>query len=203
MNLYIRQLPLHKSAISSIATVAMNGFKLACCAAIVVLTGSCERNLQPVEVRESRPLTDADRDTSFVAVMPAEWRQVPTTQFRDFNCMFGKDGEVYVSIGSGGVKENAERWLRQLGDENPKVEQEKLEQVEMFGGRGYIVEARGDFAGMQGATMKDAALLGALVESRGALVTVKMVGRADEVAAERERFLKFCKQLSWRDAGDE
>lgn len=202
-NLQQCQLPLQEAGIRSIAPIAMNGIKLAYCVALAMLMSCCERSSKPIEVRETRPLTEADSEASFVAVMPSAWRQVASVQFRDFNCKFGKDGEVYVSLGSGEVKENAERWLRQLGEESPNVALDKLERVEIFGESGYLVEAQGKFAGMQGVTMDGAALLGALVQTRGALVTVKMVGKADEVKAQRENFLKFCNQLSWRKVGDE
>ena len=163
----------------------------------IIALSSCEDHTKPVTVTESRRLTISDNEGNLHATMPSDWRRVPSTKFRDFNCKFGETGEVYVSIGSGGIKENAERWLKQFGNENP-VDVDKLEQLTVFGEQAVILEAEGKFAGMRGINIDDGGLLGLLVTSRGGLITVKMIGNADEVKAQRENFIQFSKSLKWK-----
>lgn len=170
--------------------------------AIVVLPllvfSSCNESTEPVVVTERRELTSYDTDGNLHVTMPSDWRRVPSTKFRDFNCKFGKDGEVYISIASGDMKENAERWLKQFGDQS-SVDLSELEKLTVLGAMGVIIEAEGTFQGMRGKSQEDAALLGLLVNSYGNLITVKMVAGADEVEAQRENFMDFCKSIRWED----
>ena len=162
-----------------------------------ILLVSCQEKNKPIEITERRELTSYDTEGNLKVAMPSDWRRVPSTKFRDFNCKFNEDGEVYISIASGGIKENAERWLKQFGSEEAIVV-EDLATVESMGGTGRIIEASGKFQGMRGVSIDDAALLGMMVESAGNLITVKMVGKADEVEAERENFMAFCRSIQWR-----
>lgn len=175
----------------------MNLRKLALGLAPMIALTSCDENIKPVEVTETRKLTTYDDESNLAVVMPKEWRRVPSTQFRDYNCKFSENGEVYISIASGEIKTNAERWLKQFGDARPVVVSE-LEQLEALGGKAVILEAEGTFAGMRGVTVDNTALLGLLVESRGNLITVKMVGKKNEVQAQRENFIAFCKSIQWK-----
>ena len=74
----------------------------------------------------------------------------------------------------------------------------ELEQLDVMGAKAVILEAEGTFAGMRGSNIEDAALLGLLVETRGNLITVKMIGKKDEVQAQRENFTAFCKRIQWK-----
>lgn len=175
----------------------MNLYKLALGLALMIALTSCDNSTKPVTVIETRKISSYDEEGNLHAVMPAEWRRVPSTKFRDFNCKFNKDGEVYISVGSGGVKENAERWLKQFGDNNSVIVPE-LEKIDVLGQQAAILEAEGSFTGVRGINIEDAALLGMLIEVNGGLITVKMVGKADEVKAQRENFLSFCKSIQWK-----
>ena len=175
----------------------MNLRKLALGLVPMIALTSCDESTKPVEVTETRKLTSYDDDSNLAVAMPKEWRRVPSTRFRDYNCKFNKDGEVYFSIGSGDIKSNAERWLKQFGDTRAVVVSE-LEQLDVMGAKAVILEAEGTFAGMRGSNIEDAALLGLLVETRGNLITVKMIGKKDEVQAQRENFTAFCKSIQWK-----
>lgn len=164
---------------------------------LCAVVSSCEDKTQPVEVTQTRNLTTFDQDSVLHMVMPKEWRRVQATKFRDFNFKFNKDGEVYLSLVSGSIKDNASRWLRQFG-QSPEVEIADLEKIEMLGSEGVIIETSGKFSGMGGVEKNDMALLGALVFSRNNLISVKMVGNKDEVAAQRENFISYCKSLKWK-----
>ena len=62
----------------------------------LVFCASC-RKAERIVVNERRDLTVADQGNhSLIAVMPPEWRQVPSTEFRMLNYRFGDSGEVFV-----------------------------------------------------------------------------------------------------------
>lgn len=156
---------------------------------------SC-RKPEKVVVTETRELTmyDLGRDP-LVAVMPPEWRQIPGTQLRIFNYRFGVDGEVYVSRARGGVLPNANRWMGQFG-KPALADAGKLPKITVLGREGVVVDATGRFGGGMGKPAREnAALLGVIVDFGGELLTVKMIGSAEDVAAERERMIKFCENL--------
>ena len=158
---------------------------------------SCQEQNQPIEITERRDLTSYDVEANLMVAMPQDWRRVPSTKFRDYNCKFNDDGEVYLSVASGGIQDNANRWMKQFGSDVPVVVEE-LATIESAGTTGRIIEASGKFQGMRGVSIEDAALLGMMVETAGNLITVKMVGKADEVEAQRENFMAFCRSIQWR-----
>lgn len=166
---------------------------------LVILPFSSCRKPERVVVTETRGLTmyDHGRDP-LIAVMPPGWRQVPGTRHRIFNYRFGEDGEVYISRARGGVLPNVNRWLGQFGGE-PLESLDGLPKVTVLGREGVVVDASGDFGGGMGRPAREgAALVGVLVDFGGELLTVKMVGAADAVAAERERVVAFCENLRVR-----
>ncbi|MFC4995247.1 hypothetical protein [Rubritalea tangerina] len=191
------RLPLHLPARTAIATTAMNLQKLALGLAPLIALSSCNESTETISVTETRRLTSYDEEGNLHVAMPADWRRVPSTEFRDYNCKFNENGEVYISIASGDVKSNAERWLKQFEDTR-ELRLEDLERLEVLGNQGYLLEAKGTFQGMRGVKTEDAALLGLLVETKGNLITVKMVAKADEVAEQRANFIEFCKSIEWK-----
>ena len=68
--------------------------------------------------------------------------------------------------------------------------------LKFLGQQGYFAETAGRYEPGMGRPGKDGqALLGALVENQGRLVTVKMIGPEAEVLARREQFIKFVASL--------
>ena len=163
---------------------------------MIALT-SCDESINPVVVTETRSLTSYDDESNLAVAMPNDWRRVPSSKFRDFNCKFNQDGEVYISIGSGDIKSNAERWLTQFADTRTVVVSD-LEKLDVMGSQAVILESEGTFAGMRGINIEDAGLLGLLVETRGNLITVKMIGKKEEVQAQRANFIAFCQSIQWK-----
>ena len=168
----------------------------------VVAVGACKKAPEKVVVTETRELTDWDKPkTLLIPLMPGEWRQVPGTQLRLFNYRFGKDGEVYVSNARGGVLPNANRWLGQFGQQ-PLASVEGLQALDVLGVKGVLIEAKGAFGGGMGKPSREnAALLGVIVDFGQTLITVKMIGDANEVEAERNRLIQFCETLRFRGQG--
>ena len=168
----------------------------------VVLCVSC-RKAENVVVNERRDLVVADQGNhSLIAVMPPEWRQVPSTEFRMLNYRFGDSGEVFVGRSRGGLLPNINRWLGQFG--KPALESaDELPTVMMLGQSGVLINASGDFAGGMGRpARKNAGLAGVIAAIGDQLVTVKMMGGAEDVAAEQDRLIKFCEALRIQEAGE-
>jgi hypothetical protein len=184
-------------------------------AAALALAGCREKSPEAV-VSETRKLTtkdalpkldatDAQRFTNAApsplrGLPPENWLAVPATQFRLLNYRFGTSGsgEVFVSVAGGSVLENANRWLGQF--KAPLLTSEglaALEKLPVLGGEGVWLEASGTYASGMGQPPRDGyALAGVLAMAGERLVTVKMVGPAAEVAAERERLRAFASSLS-------
>lgn len=175
--------------------------RLLCIAVLMVpLLVSC-RKTEKVAVTEQRELTMVDEGrSSFIALMPPEWRQLPATQFRILNYRFGEDGEVFVGRSRGGALPNVNRWLGQFG--KPAIEGlDDLPKVKVLGEEGMLVTASGDFGGAMGRpARKNAGLAGVVVTLGDQLLTIKMIGDAEAVAAEQERLIQFSESLRIRDA---
>lgn len=131
------------------------------------------------------------------SALPDGWTEADTSAFRLLNYRFGTQGEIYVSLSQGGILNNANRWLGQFGESLLTDESfRKLEGVQLPGFRGVWVNAAGTYAaGMGKPPVPDFALAGIVTVGPGGLFTVKMVGPADEVAAEEERLRQFVASL--------
>ncbi len=168
---------------------------------------SCGEDPEAIEVTDTRVLTMWDTGgDSLVVPMPMEWRKVPSTQQRVFNYRFGegkRSGEVYISRARGGVLPNANRWLKQF-DQSELASVDELPTVKLLDMDGVVVFASGRFAGAMGKSAQDdAAVLGVIAGNADSLITVKMIGPADLVTAERGRLLKFCENIRLRKTHDD
>lgn len=136
--------------------------------------------------------------SSWTYQMPsADWMLGPDKAMREVNLTFGDGdgmGEVYLSVVGGGIQPNVDRWFRQFGSETQPIA--SLGRLEFMGKQGYLVETAGRYEPGMGRPGRDGqALLGALVENEGRLITVKMIGPESEIASRREQFLKFVASL--------
>jgi len=177
---------------------------------------SCVKKPEVVEITETREVTAIDEKVSlnvsseerlggampsrFDYVKPEGWTKVPPTQFRLLNFQFGHGGEAYVSVSGGGLLQNTNRWLKQFGKkELDDTGLGLLPRVAVLKGQGLLVKAEGRFGGGMGkAAADDWGLLGVLAPMEDQILTVKMTGPQDEVSAQREAFLEFCRKLKWR-----
>lgn len=194
----------------------MRGDWFAVVACVVVLC-SCEERKECVVV-ETRPVTTSDPTPKLSATSderfrnakpcpvrgdaPDGWVVVPATEIRLLNYRFGEAGEVWVSISSGSVLDNINRWLhKQFGA--PAIDQaavESMRHVAMAGASGVWVEASGDYSpGMGSAAQSGYALAGVVAADHGRILTVKMVGPQAEVAAQKAKLETFVGTLKWVD----
>lgn len=164
---------------------------------------SCQKKEHSVVVDQQRELTmfDQQHPINIVDVPPNGWRQIPSTQFRQINYLAGKKENVEVFIGKAGgdIIANATRWLGQF--QKPAITAlDGLTQMKLMGTQAYLLEAKGDYTpGMGQAAVENQALFGALLSTGDGVLTVKMVGPADEVEEMRQDFLDYCKSLRLDD----
>ncbi|MGJ8724038.1 MAG: hypothetical protein ACSHYB_05735 [Roseibacillus sp.] len=141
---------------------------------------------------------DAKSSSPWTYQMPAaDWKVAEKKPMRDVNLTFGEgetQGEVYLSVVGGGIQPNVDRWFRQFGSATKSLTE--MGQLDFIGKKGYLVETAGRYEPGMGRPGKDGqALLGAIVENEGRLVTVKMIGAEAEIASRREQFIKFVASL--------
>jgi hypothetical protein len=134
--------------------------------------------------------------------LPAGWKQLPASQFRQGNFLVAGDRNVecYVSVlpgSAGGIMANLDRWRSQMGlGAFTQEELHGLGTLEVLGRAAVRVELDGAYTRRGESRARDGyRLLGVILEHGGRTVTVKMVGPADVVDAERERFLALCRSL--------
>ena len=137
----------------------------------------------------------------FIAgTVPASWLSQPPSAFRLLSYRFGTGGEVAVGMSAGDVLSNVNRWLGQFG--GAALDQagvDALEQGEVVGAKGVWVEASGEYLpGMGQPPRSGQAMYGIVAADAGRIITVKMTGPADEVAAQKEALKTFTATLRKR-----
>ncbi len=188
--------------------------RAACLFASVVILSSCQEKKE-VTVKETRtpstrdaaPKLFATSDERFRDAKPSPikgetpqgWLALPASQFRLLNYRFGESGmgEVWVSLASGSVLDNVNRWFMQFGAAQVDAAAlAKLPAASIAGFTGVLVAAEGDYAGGMGAPPKPGfALAGVVASVNGQILTVKMVGPKAEVEAAKPVLESFVKSL--------
>jgi hypothetical protein len=163
---------------------------------------------RPPTTRDASPKLFATSDERFrnakpspvKATTPEGWRELPASQFRLLNYRFGPSGqgETWVTIASGSVLDNVNRWLRQFGAE--PIDEAGLKQSRQLlvaGTPGTWVEAEGEYSSGMGSPNKpNFALAGVIALVDGKIITVKMVGPKDEVKEARPALESFIGSLT-------
>jgi hypothetical protein len=198
---------------------AMKIRALTACLGLALLLPACRKPAE-VAVNDERPLTmrdekvklDATSNDRFQAPgdveekpflagqVPEGWLEMPSNQFRLLNYRFGSGGEVAVGLSSGGLTDNVNRWLGQF-DKDPLTDGQvvKLEKGTVVGIEGVFVAAEGDYsAGMGQSAKPGQALYGLIAQDAGRVITVKMTGPAEEVAAQKDALKVFVAGLRRR-----
>ena len=170
--------------------------------AAILLTG-CRKPASSIHVTETRRLTLHDKvyPGDYKDAPPIGWRRLPGTQFRLINYVAGENDTVEIVVGEtqGELLANANRWLGQFGL-SPVQSLEFLGRTEMLGkgrtkmmgGNAYIVEGDGTYSPGMGRPPKEGyAMTGVIRESSSNLITLKMIGPAEEVKKQRDAFFKY------------
>ena len=192
----------------------MKAFALAPVAFTLFFT-ACEKQTDFVSVEETRGATSKDTDPKLFAtsderfrdtkpspvkgVSPEKWLKLPASQMRVLNYRFGESGlgEVYVSLSSGGVADNVNRWFKQFGkDPLSGADLAALEKVGIAGVEGVWIEAAGLYdPGMGRGAQPGYGLAGVIAEVDGQILTIKMIGPEAEVEAEKAKLRDFAATL--------
>ncbi len=150
----------------------------------------------------SAAISDASSGAEgFVWDVPAGWTTSGPRAMRIVSFVVGANGETecYVTVlggDGGGVEPNLDRWRDQLGlAPFTSAEFASLPTVEILGVEAALFEGYGSFSGMGAAERDDAGMLGVVCMLADRTLFVKMIGAGDEVRAERENFLRFCRSL--------
>lgn len=188
--------------------------------ALCVFLFSCEGDQETVMVEETRPKTSKDvetprlfatsderfRDTQPSPVKgeaPENWLALPASKFRILNYRFGESGlgEVYVSLSSGSVLENLNRWRGQFGlDALSSAQFVGVERIDVVGVSGVWMEASGEYGAGMGASAKPGyGIAGVIADVGGQILTVKMIGPEREVAAETQALRDYVQSLQITD----
>jgi len=177
---------------------------------------SCRKPPAEVVVTETRAHTSKDvapklfatsdqrfrdaKPSPVKAETPEGWLAVPATQMRLLNYRFGESGlgEVWVSVSSGSVLDNVNRWLGQFSATKLDAKGlSELRSVPIAGESGVWVESEGDYAGGMGAPARPGyALAGVVADLGGRILTVKMVGPKAEVATAKTTLESYAKSLT-------
>ncbi len=202
-----------RGAGGGVIAAGMN-YRAACLLASVVIFSSCQEKKE-ITVTETRaastrdiaPKLFASSDERFRDAKPSPvkgetpqgWLALPASQFRLLNYRFGESGmgEVWVSLASGSVLDNVNRWFKQFdADPVDAAGLAKLPAATIAGSAGVLITAEGDYAGGMGAPPKPGfALAGVVASVNGQILTVKMVGPKAEVEAARPVLESFAKSL--------
>lgn len=210
----VTDFPLHGLCSRTIAPAMKTPAFMALIATLSI--SSCRKPPAEVTVTESRALTSKDaapklfatsdqrfrdaKPSPVKAETPEGWLAMPATQMRLLNYRFGGSGlgEVWVSVSSGSVLDNVNRWLGQFNA--TKLDSKGLSELRMVpiaGASGVWVESEGDYAGGMGAPARSGyALAGVVADFGGRILTVKMVGPKAEVATAKATLESYAKSLT-------
>lgn len=175
----------------------------------IALLSSCHENEVSIEVTKTRRLTYFDQKPprNILDKPPLGWRAIPTNRFRDTNFLAGKDDsvEIYASSAKGSVLANANRWLGQFGQKegDELTDYRVLKTVKIIDRTSYLVEASGTFDPGRGQDVNQGyGLVGAIRQTNDELLTIKMVGPAEEVAKLRSEFITYCESMKLTEVTD-
>lgn len=132
----------------------------------------------------------------FTAEVPAGWKPIGDTGSRLFRHGFGTGGEVYVGQLGGGLSAMLGIWYGEVNQTPPdEAAIAALPEIELMGQPAKFLELDGEFRGMGGPPIPDARLLVAVRSDGNGVVFAKCVGPKDEVAAQKDAFVTWCKTL--------
>jgi hypothetical protein len=188
--------------------------RAACLLACVVIFSGCEKKTEVTvtetrepSTRDAKPKLFATSDERFRDAKPSpvkgdppkDWLALPNSSLRLLNYRFGESGmgETYVSLTSGSVLDNVNRWLGQFGGKPiDQAALDKLPAVSIAGITGVWVTSEGEYASGMGAPAKPGfALAGVVASVKGQILTVKMVGPKAEVEAAKPALEAYARTL--------
>lgn len=152
--------------------------------------------------RQQAMVAPPDTSIPFDYELPAGWVEREKTQFRllHFSLEDTPEAECFLSVlpgEAGGAVENINRWRAQLG-QGPLTPEETaaLPQIPLLGTTAAFVEADGTYTGMGDQPAAEGyRLYGAILQTGGNSIFVKMTGPAEALENQRDAFKQFCASL--------
>lgn len=137
----------------------------------------------------------AEAAAPFTATVPAGWTpKAGTTKL--LHHTFGGDGEVYLSQLGGDLRAMLDVWRGEVGlTAATDAEFAAVGKLPMLGGEGVLLDVAGDWKSTIGKQIAGARLLVGAYKDGTAIVFVKLVGSAADVAAQVDGFKAFCASL--------
>jgi len=135
--------------------------------------------------------------------VPADWKEIPGGQFLVAKFTLPGDGGAQAAVNvstsagdGGGLEANVNRWRKQLGLAAltaAELKQQAKEIPAANGGTATFIE----MSGTDSRTSQPASLAGAMVGQAGQAWFYKLMGDAKVVAAQKETFIKFVKEVKY------
>jgi hypothetical protein len=150
----------------------------------------------------------AENGDDFEWATPPGWSELPPSQFRLINLRPAKNAEAdcYLSVASGGVLPNVNRWRKQFGQADvTAAEFAALPTQKLLDLDAVRVEVEGTFSlAMPGAPPINKSgfkLLGLVADAGGQQIFVKMTGPKAVVEQERSAFDAFVASVRQKEGG--
>jgi len=137
--------------------------------------------------------------------VPEGWKEDTTKPMRiiSFQGVDNSVWECYISVlisQAGGVEANLKRWAKQMGKRDLNAQDiEQLTDVVILGKQCKLLDITGNYEDMQGVTHENYRLLGAVCSLENQTLFVKMTGPEQEVALQRDNFIKLCNSLTLKN----
>lgn len=140
-----------------------------------------------------------------VWLTPEGWHEDTSKPMRivTFNTGENSAWECYISVlisQAGGVEVNLKRWANQMGKKDLDAQSiEKLSDITILGKPCKLLDITGNYEDMQGNTHENYRLLGSVCSLENQTLFVKMTGPENEVALQRDNFIKLCNSLTLKN----
>jgi len=135
----------------------------------------------------------------FKFTVPSTWSDGGPASMRTLNFRVSAETECYLVVlpgQAGGLVPNINRWQGQMGlGPLSEEEVEALPRAQFLGEEAYLLQADGDYVGMDGIAHSDMTMLALLLMREEDSLFLKMIGPEPEVAAQRESFLRLASTL--------
>ncbi len=156
--------------------------------------------VQPQVSAQPAPATPGTEEAALPVVwnVPPGWEEASPRPMRMVSFVSGPEKIVdcYISIAGGGDVANIQRWYRQMSQPAPSSQDvQGLDKIELLGHSSPLIEIQGAYQGMRGPKQEGYAMLGTFCPFQDQALFVKMVGPAEQVAAQKENFVAFCRSL--------
>lgn len=156
------------------------------------------------EATEEPQQEPVPEDVTFTAngfqfTVPSTWSDGGPASMRTLNFRISAETECYLVVlpgEAGGLVPNLNRWQGQMGlDPLSEEEVEALPRALFLGEEAYLLQADGDYVGMDGMPHADMTMLAMVLMREDDSLFLKMIGPEKEVVGQRESFLRLASTL--------